>query len=82
MGGKDGGKYSSGGCTGLLPNYCLYRLQFTPNMSDVSKYSNLKAAFVDEKITAEELKDTLAEFINVHLGIALSERCTAGRLTT
>jgi hypothetical protein len=42
--------------SGLLLNYYLYLLQFTPNMGDISKYSNLKAAFVDEKISAEELK--------------------------
>lgn len=43
--------------SGLLLNYYLYRLQFTPNMSDISKYSNLKSALIEGKITAEELKE-------------------------
>jgi hypothetical protein len=42
--------------SGLLLNYYLYLLQFTPNVSDISKYSNLRTALVDGKITAEELK--------------------------
>lgn len=40
----------------LILNHYLYLLKYTPNMSDVSKYSNLKAALVAEKITAAELK--------------------------
>jgi len=43
--------------SGLLLNYYLYLLQFTPNVSNISKYSNLKTALVDEKITAKELKN-------------------------
>lgn len=43
--------------SGLLLNYYLYRLQFTPHMNDISKYSNLKTALVEGKITAEELKE-------------------------
>jgi len=42
--------------SGLLLNYYLYLLQDTPNMNDISKYSNLKTALVEGKITVAELR--------------------------
>lgn len=41
---------------GLILNHYLYVLQYTAGMNDVSKYSNLKAALLADKITAAELK--------------------------
>jgi hypothetical protein len=40
----------------LILNHYLYLLKYTTGMSDVSKYSNLKAALLADKITAVELK--------------------------
>jgi len=40
----------------LILNHYLYLLKHTPNMEDVSKYSNLKEALNSGKITAGELK--------------------------
>lgn len=40
----------------LILNHYLYALKHTVGMSDVSKYSNLKAALLADKITAAELK--------------------------
>ena len=40
----------------LILNHYLYLLKHTPNMSDISKYSNLKAALIANAITAKELK--------------------------
>ncbi len=41
----------------LILNHYLYILKYTSGMSDVSKYSNLKAALLAEKITVAELKN-------------------------
>ena len=40
----------------LILNHYLYLLKYETGMSDVSKYSNLKAALLADKITAAELK--------------------------
>ena len=47
--------------SGLILNHYLYLLQHTPNMNDISKYSNLKVALIDGKITAAELKEQAYE---------------------
>lgn len=40
----------------LILNHYLYLLKYEAGMSDISKYSNLKVAFLADKITAAELK--------------------------
>lgn len=40
----------------LILNHYLYVLKYTMGMNDISKYSNLKAALLANKITAAELK--------------------------
>ena len=40
----------------ILLNYYMYELQFTPGMSDISKYKDLREAFRSETITAGALK--------------------------
>jgi hypothetical protein len=40
----------------LILNHYLYLLKHEPGIGDISKYANLKAALIAEKITAEELK--------------------------
>lgn len=41
----------------LILNHYLYLLKNEPNMSDISKYSNLKTALREKKITGTELKN-------------------------
>lgn len=43
--------------SGLLLNYYLYQLKYTPGMSNIGRVEELKAAILSGAITAEELKD-------------------------
>lgn len=43
--------------SGLLLNYYLYKLKYTPGMGNIGRVEELKAALLSGTITAEELKD-------------------------